>query len=106
MSCIDNIIIVNPNLDDFKDVLVNKNVDYIGTRLHAGVFAMQNFVRSIILIVDNRARDMKETYNLPAIERDNIDTDLKNMINADFKTEINIDEFRIKEWKKQLNEKL
>lgn len=103
---IDNIIIVNPNLDDFKDVLVNKNVDYIGTRLHAGVFAMQNFVRSIILIVDNRARDMKETYNLPAIERDNIDTDLKNMINADFKTEINIDEFRIKEWKKQLNEKL
>ena len=106
LNNIDNIIIVNPNLEDFKDVLVNKNVDYVGTRLHAGVFAMQNFVRSIILIVDNRARDMQETYNLPAIERNNIDNDLEKMINSNFKTEINIDETKIKEWKKQFYEKI
>lgn len=101
----EKIIMVNPNLDDYKRVLIENDVDYVGTRLHAGVFAMQNFVRSIILIVDNRARDMKETYNLPAVERKEIKEKLQEMIIADYETKINIDEAKIEEWKKQFNEK-
>ena len=102
----EDIILVNPNLIDYKEILKNENVDYVGTRLHAGIFAMQNFVRSIILIIDNRARDIKETYNIVAIERNKI-LELESVINSKFETKINIDEEKIKEWKNQfiVNEK-
>lgn len=101
----ENIIMVNPNLEDYKKTLIENDIDYVGTRLHAGVYAMQNFVRSIILIVDNRARDMKETYNLPAIERNEIKEKLKDMIKSEYETRINIDEEKIREWKEQFYEK-
>lgn len=97
-----NIKIINPNLDDFINKLKEGNVDYIGTRLHAGICAMQNYVRSIILIVDNRARDIKESYNLPAIERTDIEH-LEKIINSSFRTDIHIHENEIKRWKKQFN---
>ena len=56
---IDGIELVPSNLNAYEGVLNSGNVDYVGTRLHAGIYAMRHKVRSIILIVDNRARDMK-----------------------------------------------
>lgn len=97
---IKNINIINPNIEDLKNILVSKNIDYVGTRLHAGIYAMQHFCRSIIVIVDNRARDMKKNYNLNVIERTNID-ELEQMINSNFKTNILINEKNIKIWKNQ-----
>ena len=61
---------------------------------------MQKKKRSIILIVDNRARDMKKTYNLVAIERNNIEQ-LEQMINSKITTNLKINENLIKDWKKQ-----
>lgn len=97
---IKNINIINSNIEDLKNILVSKNIDYVGTRLHAGIYAMQHFCRSIIVIVDNRARDMKKNYNLNVIERTNID-ELEQMINSNFKTNILINEKNIKIWKNQ-----
>ena len=65
---------------------------------------MQHFCRTIIVIVDNRARDMKENYNLNVIERTNIDK-LDQMINSNFKTNILINEKNINIWKKQFSNK-
>ena len=101
---IKNINIINPNIDDLKDILISKKIDYVGTRLHAGIYAMQNFCRTIIIIVDNRARDMKKNYNLNVIERINIDK-LEQMINSDFKTNIFINENNIMTWKNQFYNK-
>lgn len=95
-----NIIVVGPSLNEYKKVLKNNDIDYVGTRLHAGIFAMQNRKRSIILIVDNRARDMKKTYNIVAIERNNI-KQLEEMINSKIDTNINVNEKLILKWKKQ-----
>ena len=50
----------------------DKELDYVGTRLHAGVRAMQKGRRSIILSIDNRAREMGKDYNLNVIERNDI----------------------------------
>ena len=97
---IDKVKIISPSVEQFKKVLLTKDVDYVGTRLHAGIFAMQHFVRTIILIVDNRTRDMKETYDLIAMERNDIDQ-LEKMINSEFKTNIKIDEDKIQMWKSQ-----
>ena len=66
---IKNIKIVNPTLDAYRELLEKGDIDYVGTRLHAGIYAMKHKVRSIILAIDNRARDMSETYNINTIDK-------------------------------------
>lgn len=95
-----DIIIIPPSLENYEKLLRKKEVDYIGTRLHAGIFAIRHGIRSIILIIDNRARDMKKTYNLPSMEREDIDN-LKYTINSDITTDIRIDNKKIQKWKNQ-----
>ncbi|WP_279123863.1 polysaccharide pyruvyl transferase family protein [Holdemania filiformis] len=92
--------IISPNLEAMKELLKEGNIDYVGTRLHGGIFAMQHFARSIILIIDNRAREMKEHYNIPAIERNDLSR-LEKMIDTAWSTNVNIDTDRIKMWKEQ-----
>lgn len=99
-SNIQSVKIINPNLDAYKHILKRGQIDYVGTRLHAGIFAMQHKVRSIILIVDNRARDMQENYNINAIERDDMDN-LEVKINSEFTTDVKIDQEKINNWKSQ-----
>lgn len=106
ISSFDNyekIELVSPNLKSFKEILENGNIDYVGTRLHAGIYAMQHLVRSIIIIVDNRARDMKKNYSIPTLERNNIEK-LDELINCEFETDINLDFDKIEEWKNQFCE--
>ena len=61
---------------------------------------MQKFKRSIIIIVDNRARSIQEDYNINCIERNKID-ELDAMINSEIKTSLKIDFDAIEQWKKQ-----
>ena len=91
------IIIVPPTLDAYSKILEEQNVDYVGTRLHAGMYALQHRRRTIILAIDNRVRSMKETYNLKSIERSDVDK-LSAIINSDFITDIAISEERIQNW--------
>jgi polysaccharide pyruvyl transferase WcaK-like protein len=97
---ISSINIIDPNLDAFKGFLLKGSVDYIGTRLHAGIFALQNKIRSIIIEVDNRALDMAESFNLNTIKRSQI-KDLDQIIHKKIITDIKIDESKINEWKSQ-----
>lgn len=102
---IENIEIISPNLESYRKVLQQDNVEYVGTRLHAGIFAMRNKKRSIILSVDNRAKDMSVTYNLNTILRDQIDT-LSEKINSNFETNVNINQENIEKWKNQFREEI
>ncbi len=97
----ESINVIGANLKAFKQCLSHpEGMDYIGTRLHAGIYAMQHKVRSIILIVDNRARDMQLAYNINAIERSSIN-ELRPLLESSFTTDVRIDEAKIKEWKQQ-----
>ena len=95
---------IYPSLENYEDFLKNNDCDYVGTRLHAGVKAMQEFKRSIILIVDNRARSIHKKNNIVAIERQEISNKLEKLINSSFKTKIELDEDAINSWKKQFIE--
>lgn len=97
----ENIKFIPPSLEEYRTFLQNNDVDYVGTRLHAGIFAIKNKKRSIIIMVDNRSRDIHSTHNLPAIDRKEIIEKLENMINNDFNTRIKIDSQIINEWKNQ-----
>lgn len=97
---VEGIEIISPQLEAYRKLLKSGDIDFVGTRLHAGIFAMQNNVRALIIIVDNRARDMQQSYDINAIERGDINQ-LESKINSEFVTEIQIDEERIKAWKGQ-----
>lgn len=96
----EGINIITPQLGAYRELLKSGDIDFVGTRLHAGIFAMQNNVRALILIVDNRARDMQKSYNINAIERSDIDQ-LEEKINSEFTTDVKIDQNKIREWKSQ-----
>ena len=89
------------SLEAFRGILQSGNVDYIGTRLHGGIFALQNYCRSIIISIDHRADGFHETNNLPVLERKNIKNELENRIESNFSTQIIINSDAISEFKSQ-----
>jgi polysaccharide pyruvyl transferase WcaK-like protein len=90
--------ILPANVEAFNDCLVKKEADYVGTRLHAGMRALQLKSRSIIIAVDNRAKEKSKSFNIPSVDRSERNA-LKCKINSNFKTQIhlpleNIETFR------------
>ena len=97
----DGIRIVNPTLEDYSAVLSSGDIDYVGTRLHAGMFALQHQVRTIILAIDNRTRSMNEAYHLHVVERGELKEKLPGKINSDFVTDISLRQANIDQWLSQ-----
>lgn len=100
MQNTEKIKIIAPTLEAYDQILKGNDIDYVGTRLHAGMYALEHKKRTFILAIDNRVRSMKETYNLNSIERNDIEL-LEEMINKPFKTDLSISEKRIEEWMAQ-----
>lgn len=102
LTDISNIEIIGHSLSIYEHILESgKEYDYVGTRLHAGIFAIRHKVRTIIISIDNRVEDMKETYNLPTIPRNYIQNELSSYINSAFETAIKIPIDKINSWKEQ-----
>ncbi len=91
--------VITPSVAAYAALLREGNIDFVGTRLHAGIYAMQHKLRSVILSVDNRASDMAETYNLNVFRRD--DPALEEILCSEIVTDVNIDEQAIAEFKQQ-----
>ena len=96
----DGIETVPPSVDAYSEVLSKPDIEYVGTRLHAGMFAMQHKKRTIILAIDNRVRDMKKVYDLHVIERKEIDK-LDDMIESFLPTDIRLKQENIDLWLSQ-----
>jgi polysaccharide pyruvyl transferase WcaK-like protein len=93
--------IISPNLDSYDKLLHEcDSLDYIGTRLHAGIRALQHKRRAVIIAVDNRATEIHKDTNIPIISRSDIHS-LPEIITSDIKTEISLKESNIKKWKAQ-----
>lgn len=58
--------IVPPSLACY-DAILREGCDYVGTRLHAGIRAMQYGCYAQIIPVDNRAIEMGRDFNLPLV---------------------------------------
>lgn len=95
------VIMLNSDLNSYREILKTQDIDYVGSRLHGGIFALQHKVRTLIVAVDHRALNKKEDYNLPVIERETCKSTLKDLINSEFETIINLDFDKINTWKNQ-----
>ncbi|MGM9885644.1 MAG: polysaccharide pyruvyl transferase family protein [Lactococcus sp.] len=99
-SIIKNIKKIPGSLQKYDEYLEDPDFEFVGTRLHAGIRAMQKGRRAVIIGVDNRSIEMKRDWDLPVLERENI-AQLSEYINHDFETKINLDFDLIEKWKAQ-----
>jgi polysaccharide pyruvyl transferase WcaK-like protein len=98
----ENITVLPSNLDAYTKLLTENEIDYVGVRLHGGIHAMQHKKRAILLIVDERMRNINNSNNLNCIERSNIEM-LEEMINSEFETKVKVDYQAIDQWLGQFN---
>lgn len=101
-SHFNSLVVVENTLDAYTDLLKkHDSLDYIGTRLHAGIHALNHKKRSIIISIDNRAAEIAKDTNLPIIERDKVLDQLETKINNQIQTDIHLPIANINKWKKQ-----
>lgn len=99
----EKINILPPSLMHLKAFLEqNEDVDYVGTRLHAGIFSLMHCKRSIIMSLDHRADMMNRDFGIPTLDRRNIDS-LDELINGGLKININVPHQNINRWKNQFD---
>ncbi|MCC5464087.1 polysaccharide pyruvyl transferase family protein [Pelosinus baikalensis] len=96
---------IPPTLEHLDALLSDKQVDYIGTRLHAGIRALQHKRRTLILGVDNRASEIARDTNLPVVNRANYQ-DIEDWIVTPKATQITLPEENIKSWRQQFSKKM
>lgn len=84
----------------YDEFLTNNDTDYVGTRLHGGIYAMRHARRAIIVAIDERTRAINAKNNLNCVERNNI-KEIEDMVNSDIETNITMDFEKIKHWKSQ-----
>lgn len=87
-------------LDVFLDDHAS-TIDYFGTRLHAGIHSLNHGVRSMVVSIDNRARDIAKDCNLPAVEREDLPKMMESLIENPRTTKIVLPQDNIETWKNQ-----
>lgn len=97
---IDGITILPASKQAYDRFLTDFDTDYVGTRLHGGIYAMRHKRRSIIIIIDERAREINRSNNLVCLEKNDI-TQLEGIINSEIETKIRMDYAKINSWKEQ-----
>lgn len=95
------LVYIHGGLEPYLRVLEAGAVDYVGTRLHAGICALNYGIRSIIISIDNRAIEMGKDFHLPVLMRSDVGRQLVPMINDELSTDIQLPMENIQTWKNQ-----
>jgi len=94
---------LNPSLEALDRFFSSQEeVEYVGTRLHCYIRALQHKRRAINIGVDNRAIEMSKDFGLVVVRRDELYR-LEGKIKSEFKTMLNIPIYNIKKWKRQFS---
>ena len=102
LGVLDKVKLINPTLEAYDELLMRDDIEYIGTRLHGGIRALQKKKRTLILAVDGRATEKKKDFNLPVEIRNDMTTEkIMHLIYADRETKVEIPEENINLWKNQ-----
>ena len=100
---IEDISILQATKYAYHKLLLEEDIEYIGTRLHAGIYAMRHTKRSIILVIDERAREINKSNRLNCLEKNDI-AQLSDYINSSFETKVSVPLDVIDEWKRQFKD--
>lgn len=82
-------------------VATHEDFDYFGTRLHCGIYCLNHGIRSMIVIIDNRAADIQKDTNIPAVHRASLKQDMVGLIENPRVTDIRLPQEAIDLWRRQ-----
>ncbi|MCC0059245.1 MAG: polysaccharide pyruvyl transferase family protein [Hyphomicrobiaceae bacterium] len=91
---------IAPTLEAYTEFLAKTKCDYIGTRLHGGIRALQSGRRALVLAVDNRAKEIASDIRLPVIARENTQA-IRNCLEQGWAHEIAVPYAAINSWIRQ-----
>lgn len=100
-----NVVLLEESLRAYRELLEEEEVDYVGTRLHGGVMALNLKRRTIIIAVDNRAAEIGKDTGLPFLYRREISEKLETRICTAWETKIEMPLRNIELWKRQFSER-
>lgn len=100
LSNTDGIEVIPPSKAAYDRVLNRANIEYVGTRLHGGIYALRHKKRAIIISIDERAESISADTGLVTVKKGDIES-LKLKINSAFETQLNVPWDCIKQWKSQ-----
>lgn len=98
----DDIKTVAATVQAYDRFLNDHDVDFIGTRLHGGIRALQKGRRALILSIDNRAAEMGRDTGLPVLPRSD-SAAVGKWINGAPPLTITLPEDAIASWKRQFS---
>ena len=100
LNNIETVHILQASKQAYDDYLTNNKTDYVGTRLHGGIYAMRHRRRAIIIAIDERAKAINAKNHLNCIDYSELGG-LESFINSSFSTNVKMDYNEINNWKKQ-----
>lgn len=92
--------LIAPGLDNFEKALSDGDLDYCGTRLHAGIEAIHHGKRAIIIGKDNRAIEIAKDTGLNVLPEDEIKS-LPELLDSEIITNISMPTDNIRAWVEQ-----
>lgn len=98
----DKVNVLQASKEAYDDFLTNNDTDYVGTRLHGGIYSMRHGRRAIIIAIDERAREINRSNHLNCLDVKEIQ-DLPGYINSEFETQVKMDYEAINRWKDQFD---
>lgn len=100
LGYLEKVHVLPPRLTALDKILSEEKVDYVGTRLHAGIRSLQHSARTFIIGIDNRALEMKKDFNIPVLKLQD-SKNWKQKICESYSINLNIPFEKISLWKNQ-----
>lgn len=98
----DRVHIIPPTIQAYDTFLhSDQDIDYIGTRLHGGIHALNIGRRTAVIAVDNRAVEIAKDTGLPVLDVTNSMEVVRNWIYNETPTRIRLPIENILKWKQQ-----
>jgi polysaccharide pyruvyl transferase WcaK-like protein len=94
----DKLTIIPGTILAFNQLLNNRNIEYVGTRLHAAIKALNHSKKISLISIDNRSRELCKDIGIEVLERNEI-INVNNFINRTNKMELAIPFEAINEWR-------
>lgn len=93
--------IIGQNLSSYDQFLASEDVDYVGSRLHGGIRALQFKKRTLVIGIDHRSAEIASDTGLPVLRRTEL-KELETWVNGYVPTQINLPTENITNWKANL----
>jgi hypothetical protein len=94
--------VIGQSLESYDEILRTvPDLDYVGSRLHGGIRALQHNVRTLVIAIDNRATEIGRDTNLPVLDRAAVIEELERRIINPQKIEIKLPTSEIEKWRTQ-----